>query len=150
MHAAVLERVARCDIFIGAAAVADYRPAEPAAVKLKKDAAERVLVLRRNPDILAEVAARERPPFTVGFAAETDELEAHALDKLRAKRLDLIAANRVGLPDRGFDAPNNALLVLSPGGLRRELGLDSKPRIADALIRLIAEEHDARNPAQDS
>jgi phosphopantothenoylcysteine decarboxylase/phosphopantothenate--cysteine ligase len=145
MAEAVQARITGCDIFIAAAAVADYRPAVTAPEKLKKTAASLSLELERTPDILAGVADLAERPFTVGFAAETSDLEAHALAKLRAKRLDMIAANQVGLPDRGFDAADNALLVLCPDGERRSLPLASKDRIADQLITFIAERYDAKN-----
>ncbi|MDX9740974.1 MAG: bifunctional phosphopantothenoylcysteine decarboxylase/phosphopantothenate--cysteine ligase CoaBC [Gammaproteobacteria bacterium] len=148
MADAVAARVAACDIFIGAAAVADYRPAAVVPEKLKKTADSLRLELERTPDILAGVAGLARRPFTVGFAAETSDLETHALAKLRDKRLDMIAANRVGLADRGFDAADNELLVLWPGDGRRELALASKERIADQLISLIAERYDAKNSVQ--
>ena len=148
MAVAVRERVAACDIFIAAAAVADYRPAVVAEEKIKKSAETLRLDLARTPDILAEVGALARPPFTVGFAAETSDLERHALAKLRDKRLDMIAANAVGRPDRGFDAPDNELLVLWPEGGRRELPFASKDRIAEQLLTLIAERYDAKNSTE--
>lgn len=148
MHAAVMARAPDCDIFIAAAAVADYRPAAPAPGKIKKDAASRRLELERTPDILAEVAALRDGPFTVGFAAETSDLEANALLKLRDKRLDMIVANRVGLPDRGFDSVDNELLVLWPAGGRRELPLARKENLAGALMAIIAERYDAKNQTE--
>lgn len=148
MAAAVRERVAACDIFIAAAAVADYRPVAAAAEKIKKTAEAVRLDLERTPDILAEVGALARPPFTVGFAAETSDLERHALAKLRDKRLDMIAANDVSRADRGFDAPDNELLVLWPDGGRRELAFASKDRIAEQLLTLIAERYDAKNSTE--
>jgi len=132
--------VAGCDLFVGAAAVADYRPEAPAGVKLKKHETALTLRLVRNPDILAGVAALPSRPFTVGFAAETDDLEAHAAGKLAAKGLDMIAANRVGSGAGGFESDDNALLVLWPGG-RRELSMMPKPQLAAALAQLIAERY---------
>lgn len=140
MHAAVMARIADCDLFVATAAVADYRPAEPAARKIKKSAAELTVRLVRNPDILAEVAARPRPPFTVGFAAETDRLEDYARGKLVAKGLNLIAANQVGRERGGFEHEENALLVLWSDG-RREFPMMPKPRLARALAELIAERY---------
>lgn len=148
MHAAVMARAPDCDIFIAAAAVADYRPAAPAPGKIKKDAASRRLEPERTPDILAEVAALRDGPFTVGFAAETSDLEANALLKLRDKRLDMIVANRVGLPDRGFDSVDNELLVLWPAGGRRELPLARKENLVGALMAIIAERYDAKNQTE--
>jgi len=140
MHGAVMARVRDCDLFVAAAAVADYRPAEPAADKIKKQDAELLVRLVRNPDILAEVAALSPAPFTVGFAAETDQVEAHALGKLSTKGLALIAANRVGGDQGGFEREDNALTVLWEGG-RRELPMMPKTRLARELARLIAERY---------
>ena len=128
MHREVLARAAGCDIFIATAAVADYTPATPAPGKLKKATSPLSLELRPTPDILAEVAALEDPPFTVGFAAETEDLERHARSKLERKRLDLIAGNRVGdSSGLGFDSDRNALLVLWPDGGRADLPPARRP-----------------------
>jgi len=142
MEQAVMSRVGDCQLFVAAAAVADYRPEIKAGAKLKKDADTMTLRLVRNPDILAAVAALPSPPFTVGFAAETDNLEAHATQKLAAKGLDMIAANRVGGGAGGFESDDNALLVLWPDG-RRELPMMPKPQLAMALAKLIAERYAA-------
>jgi phosphopantothenoylcysteine decarboxylase/phosphopantothenate--cysteine ligase len=142
MHAATMERVSSCDLFVGAAAVADFRPAEPASEKIKKGTAELSVRLVRNPDILAEVAALASGPFTVGFAAETERVEEYALGKLSDKRLDMIAANRVGGEQGGFEREENALTVLWPGG-RRELPMTTKSRLARELALTIAERYGA-------
>lgn len=142
MRAAVLAAVADADVYIGTAAVADYRPAAPAGRKIKKDRDALSIELTRNPDILAEVAALERRPFTVGFAAETDDVLAYARRKLDHKRLDLIAANAVGA-GLGFETDDNALMLLWPGG-QRELPRASKAALARELIAVIAERLHAR------
>lgn len=142
MHAAVMERVAGCQLFVAAAAVADYRPVGVALHKIKKGEEDLQLHLVRNPDILGEVAAQPRPPFTVGFAAETDRLEEFAQAKLANKGLDLIAANLVGGPSGGFDRDDNALVVLWHGG-RHELPLMPKTLLARELAQLIAERYAA-------
>lgn len=142
MHAAVMERAGRCQLFVAAAAVADYRPARPASAKLKKDSERLTLELERNPDIVRDVAALPERPFTVGFAAETERLEAHARQKLESKRLDLIAANLVAAGRGGFDDDENALLVLWQGG-RYTLPMMPKARLAAALALLIAERYAA-------
>ena len=139
MYREVLSRAADCDIFIATAAVADYTPAAPAPGKLKKEAAPLRLDLRPTPDILAEVAALEDPPFTVGFAAETEDLERHARSKLERKRLDLIAGNRVDRSDLGFDSDRNALLVLWPDGGRADLPAGPKTLLARQLLNLVSE-----------
>ena len=147
MHREVLSRAPGCDIFIATAAVADYTPATPAPGKLKKKAAPLRLDLRPTPDILAEVAALDDPPFTVGFAAETEDLERHARSKLERKRLDLIAGNRVGGADLGFDSDRNALLVLWPDGGRADLPAGSKTLLARQLLAIVTERFLARRSA---
>ena len=146
MHAEVMARAAECDLFIAAAAVADHRPAYPAEQKIKKGSGQAAIELVRTPDILAAVAAMDGAPFTVGFAAETESLQMHARDKLERKGLDMIAANHVGLPDRGFASELNALSVLWPGG-GRELDLAPKAALARRLVDLVAERYRARHPA---
>lgn len=144
MHAVVMGCIVEQEIFIAAAAVADYRVADPAPQKIKKGQQELVLRLVRNPDILAEVAARPTPPFTVGFAAETERVEEQALVKLRAKGLDMIAANRVAGPQGGFEREDNALTILWRDGRREPLPLMPKARLAEALTDLIAETYAAQ------
>ncbi|QIK38996.1 bifunctional phosphopantothenoylcysteine decarboxylase/phosphopantothenate--cysteine ligase CoaBC [Caldichromatium japonicum] len=142
MYKAVMARVAECDLFVATAAVTDYRPAAPAPTKIKKETEALTVELVRNPDILAEVAARRPAPFTVGFAAETDHLEDYARDKLERKGVDLIAANQVGGLVGGFERAENALTVLWRGG-RKELPLMDKHRLARELALLIAERYRA-------
>ncbi|WP_019021643.1 bifunctional phosphopantothenoylcysteine decarboxylase/phosphopantothenate--cysteine ligase CoaBC [Thioalkalivibrio sp. ALE23] len=141
MHAAVLEALEGTEVFIATAAVADYRPSDPAAQKLKKTREDLTLELERTPDILADVARRvdelAARPLLVGFAAETDNLREYARDKLVAKGLDLVAANRVD-GGRGFGHGDNSLLCLWPDG-ERELPRQPKDRLARELITLIAE-----------
>ncbi len=140
MDTAVMARAGRCELFVATAAVADYRPESPFASKIKKGRELLQLRLVRNPDILARVAALPTPPFTVGFAAETERVEDHAREKLEAKGLDLIAANQVGAATGGFERDDNALLVLWRGG-RRELPMMSKQRLAVELAAVIAERY---------
>ncbi len=146
MHAAVMARMPGHQIFIGAAAVADYRPASRAGQKIKKSAASSTLELVRTPDVLAAVAALEPRPFTVGFAAETENLQEHARGKLAAKGLDMIAANEVGVPGRGFNSDENALTVFWADG-SEELALASKRELARRLVSLVAERFHAARPA---
>jgi phosphopantothenoylcysteine decarboxylase/phosphopantothenate--cysteine ligase len=147
MLEAVMSRVAEIDIFIGAAAVADYRPRAVAQQKIKKLAEDRMsLQLERTPDILAQVAALDRKPFTVGFAAETENVADNARSKLERKGLDMIAANQVGVSDRGFNAESNALSVYWAGG-ERELAMAPKLVLARRLIALIAERYHAARTA---
>ena len=139
MYQAVHAAIGAADIYVGAAAVADYTPTCCASSKIKKTSDRLDLLLEKAPDILASVAALERRPFTVGFAAETNDVERHARDKLARKRLDLIAANEVGA-ERAFDREDNELLVLWPGG-RRELALQSKADLAREFVALLAERY---------
>ena len=148
MQAAVAERVTGCDLFVATAAVADYRPENVAAEKIKKSSADMEVRLVRNPDILAEVAARPDAPFTVGFAAETADVEAYAQAKLEAKGLDLIAANYVG-EGAAFERDDNALTLLWPGGGRRQLARADKGTLARELVRTITERFHARTATQD-
>ena len=141
MHDAVIGALP-CDLYIGAAAVADFTPRAASANKLKKQPGQDTLVLElvKTRDILAEVAAHaRRPGLVVGFAAETNDLPTYARDKLERKRLDLICANRVGVGATGFESDDNALLVLGREGLERALGPASKTELAASLLDLIAE-----------
>lgn len=147
MEAAVMAQVQGCDIFVAAAAVADYRPAVSIDHKLKKDAAELTLRLVRNPDIVARVSSLAKHPFIVGFAAETERLEEHARQKLEAKGLDMIAANLVAGETGGFEREENALTVLWPGG-RESFPLMPKTRLGDALVGLIVERYRAHTASQ--
>jgi len=137
MHDVVHEVIGDADIYIGAAAVADYRPACAAEQKIKKCSDTMTLELVRAPDILASVAALERRPFVVGFAAETQDVERNARSKLECKRLDMIAANQVG-DGVAFDRDDNALLLLWPGG-REELPSCGKLELARQLVGRIAQ-----------
>lgn len=137
MHRAVMARAKACDVFVAVAAVADYRAVEAAPEKIKKSQGAMSVDLQRNPDILADVAALADGPFTVGFAAETGNVEENALAKLRAKGLDMIAANQVG-EGAGFDTEDNSLTVLWQGG-RRELPRAGKQALAEELVALVAD-----------
>ena len=135
------------DVYVGAAAVADWTPRTVAAHKLKKADGVDTLTLElvRTPDTLAEVAAHpRRPRLVVGFAAETNDVERHARGKLEKKRLDLIAANRVGVAGSGFESDDNALVVygrdVDGRDLERALGSASKAQLADDLLDLVFEQ----------
>jgi phosphopantothenoylcysteine decarboxylase/phosphopantothenate--cysteine ligase len=136
MRDAVLAEAAGVDLYVGAAAVADYRPAAIEAHKIKKSAEAMTLQLLRNPDIIAELGAGARPRLLVGFAAETREVLAYAQAKLAAKGLDLIVANRVG-PDAAFDREDNAVTVID-GDSSLDLGSGSKWQLAQRLVELFA------------
>ena len=146
MRDAVMRAVEGADIFIAAAAVADWRVADYSARKIKKGpTGAPVLELVENPDILAEVAARDPRPFVVGFAAETDHVAEHAREKLVRKKLDLLAANRVD-ETVGIGADDNALDLIWPGG-GESLPHTSKTELAKALVARIAAHYHARQHA---
>ena len=141
MRQAVMEALP-ADVYIGAAAVADYTPRSFSPSKIKKTGAGQTLTVElvRTPDILSEVASREDAglKLVVGFAAETDDVAGYARQKLAAKRLDLIVANRVGVPSSGFESDDNAMTAYWNGG-EREFPPGPKVRLADDLVALIAE-----------
>jgi phosphopantothenoylcysteine decarboxylase/phosphopantothenate--cysteine ligase len=141
LYRKVHDEIGGAHIFIGCAAVSDYRPRDTAEQKIKRSAAEMDLPLVRSPDTLASVAALPRAPFTVGFAAETHDVAAHARDKLERKRIDMIAANQVG-PDCGFDRETNSLTVFWPGG-ELALGEGGKGQLARRLVEIVAERYRA-------
>ncbi|MDC8013145.1 bifunctional phosphopantothenoylcysteine decarboxylase/phosphopantothenate--cysteine ligase CoaBC [Tahibacter soli] len=146
MHAAVLSAAAQADIYIAAAAVGDFRPSEIAAHKIKKQGDGGLsLVLTQNPDILADIAGLARRPFLVGFAAETENLEAYARAKLERKRLDLVAANRVG-NGLGFETDENAITLISADGAE-QLPTAPKCELARDLVGRIAARYRAKRDA---
>lgn len=134
MRSAVMDALAGADVFIGVAAVADYRPARPAEHKIKKSGDELVLELTPNPDILAEVAALERPPFCVGFAAESRDLDTYAQGKLRAKRLQLVVGNLV---QDGLGGDLNTVVLYDAEG-STPLPRASKEEVAQGIVARIA------------
>lgn len=140
MYGAVMEAAGVNDIYIGAAAVADYAPMDVGVQKIKKNDVRLELSLQRTRDILESVASLDPGPFTVGFAAETDHLEHYAKQKLKSKKLDMIVANRVGGQEGGFDSDNNALTVFWKDG-REKWGISSKKLLARQLVELIAERY---------
>ena len=135
MHTAVMQHVAGQDVFIGVAAVADYRPAAPSAQKIKKDGCKAPSIeLVQNPDILADVAALPEPPFCVGFAAESQNLAAYAQKKRLAKKIPLIVGNLI---QDGFGGDQNKLALFDDTGETR-LPPASKIELARALVAHIA------------
>jgi len=146
MHDAVMDEIRDTDIFIAAAAVADYRCSTIADQKMKKTDAFINLTLEKNPDILGEVASLSPPPFTVGFAAETEALLENARKKLINKKLDMIAANLVG-DNRGFESEDNELQIIWKDG---NIKLDHAPKekLARNLVAIIAKHIHEKNSAQ--
>ena len=138
MHQAIISRAAQHDIYIGAAAVADYTPAHMEDHKIKKQDNQTTVTLQKTQDILADVAnIKIKRPFVVGFAAETHDLDRYAQDKLQRKNLDMIAANWVGQEKAGFESEQNALRVFWKNG-QQDLPLTDKKKLAKQLINLIA------------
>ena len=138
MYQQVIKLVPDSDIFTACAAVADYSVEHVASQKLKKNEKTINLQLVRNKDILTSVVGMDKPPFTVGFAAETENLQQHAQDKRRRKGVDVIAANLVGGEQGGFADDQNALLVIWENG-QHELPMMSKQRLAHQLVDLITQ-----------
>lgn len=136
MHQAVMQNIDKCDVFIGVAAVADYRPVVIDEQKIKKNADQMTIELTKNKDILADVAALKTPPYCVGFAAETNNVVDYARKKLEKKNLQLIAANKVGGNDTGFKTKQNAITLISKDEVI-ELPLQSKHALARNLIQEI-------------
>ena len=135
---ACLDLVPDCDIFIACAAVADYRPAQVQAQKIKKgDTDETTLQLVKNPDIVSAVAAGEHRPFTVGFAAETQDVLGYARSKMQRKGLDMIIANDVSDSGIGFNSEDNEVTVLWAEG-EQALARANKSTIARQIVELIA------------
>ena len=148
MHEAVHQYVTRCDIFIASAAVADYKPGLQAVNKIKKKAGEMQLKLVRTNDILSSVTALPHPPYTIGFAAETENVMEYARNKMDRKKLDIIIANAVG-PDKGFDQDDNEVDVIWPQG-HIHLEQNSKSTLAQNLIKIIAERINANNTTENT
>jgi len=144
MTEAVLSKTNQADIFIAAAAVVDYTPSEVIDNKIKKNSEKMQLELVKTIDILATVAALPKSPFCVGFAAETDNLEAYAKGKLVNKSLDMIAANWVGQVGSGFNSDDNALSVYWDSG-EQQLESMPKPALARELVALIAKRYHEKN-----
>lgn len=138
MYAAVMQHVLACDIFLGVAAVADYRPEKQASSKIAKNEKMMQLNLTRNPDIISAVAELTPRPFVVGFAAQTEDVLTKARVKRKQKKMDMIIANQVGL-GLGFNSDDNAVTVISE---MHEVTLPrtSKSALARQLITLIATE----------
>ncbi|GMQ45213.1 bifunctional phosphopantothenoylcysteine decarboxylase/phosphopantothenate--cysteine ligase CoaBC [Vibrio sp. 10N] len=140
MHQASLKAAITNDIFIGCAAVADYRPADVASQKIKKtaDNDDMQIAMVKNPDIIADVAAlTSSRPYTVGFAAETQDVETYALDKLSRKNLDMICANDVSVDGQGFNSDSNAITVYWQDG-KQALGSAKKTELGRAILESIA------------
>ncbi len=137
MRQAVMERIEQQDIFIGAAAVADYSVDNICSEKIKKSKDAMALTLVRNPDIIAEIAHLDNKPFVVGFAAETNNVIEHARDKLQRKGMDMIIANQVG-QGLGFQSDLNEASIINAAGEITALPLQPKMQLAEEIIRFVA------------
>ena len=141
MYQESLDHARNSDIFIATAAVADYRPSSPAREKIKKKDDTLSIHLTKNPDIVAAVAQLSPKPFTIGFAAETQNLINYAEKKISQKNLDMIIANDVSGTDKGFGAEDNEVFIIDKNGDSQKLRLESKIKIArkiiDRIINLI-------------
>ncbi len=145
MLEAVLNDIDRADFFIACAAVADYRVDNIATQKMKKNKDDALqLKLVQNPDILKTVASLPRPPFTLGFAAETENVVNYARKKLTTKKLNMIAANDVSNPELGFNSEQNALIVLTREN-ERKLGQASKHSLSLELLKMMETEYRFQN-----
>jgi phosphopantothenoylcysteine decarboxylase/phosphopantothenate--cysteine ligase len=139
MHSASLSAAQGCDLFIAAAAVADYRPAQIAAQKMKKGESDALtLSLVKNPDIVASIAALNPKPFTIGFAAESENLLEYARSKLQRKNLDLVVANNISDSSIGFNSDENAVTLVEKN-TALEISQRSKQQLARELIALFAQ-----------
>jgi phosphopantothenoylcysteine decarboxylase/phosphopantothenate--cysteine ligase len=148
MFEATLARAAGADVAIATAAVSDWRPAERFSHKVKKNGGADSLALERTPDILAALGERKNGTFLVGFAAETRDVEAYALEKLKSKRLDAIAANDVSQEGSGFGPGENEIVLLWPGGGRAQLGRGDKRILARRLWDTLGPLRAAREAAR--
>jgi phosphopantothenoylcysteine decarboxylase/phosphopantothenate--cysteine ligase len=147
MYHAITSRAQEYNVYIGAAAVADYAPIQIKEQKIKTQANESTIILQKTKDILAAVASLPARPFVVGFAAETDDLEVYAKGKLVRKKLDMIAANWVGKEQGGFDRDENGLHVFWHNG-DKVFPMTDKKHLAQQLIALISERMNEKNTAK--
>jgi phosphopantothenoylcysteine decarboxylase/phosphopantothenate--cysteine ligase len=139
MFAEVQAQLPSCDLFIGCAAVADYTATKVAEHKIKKKSNEMQLCLTKNPDIIGWVASQKERPFVVGFAAESQNLEEFASQKLQNKKLDMICANNISSKNTGFNSDNNEILIMDKDGGKLKLATASKLSIATEIIKMIGE-----------
>ena len=140
MREAVMHTTHNCDIFIGCAAVADYRVHQKSNQKIKKSDSELTLTFVKNPDIISDVSNLANAPFTLGFAAETQNLRKYALDKLQRKKLNMIAANDVSDSTIGFNSEQNALTVFWSKG-EKKLDVADKHLLARQLMLLVTQRY---------
>ena len=143
MQQAVIQHLPKCDIFMGAAAVADFRPETSATHKYAKSELPATLALTLNPDIIQTVTQSTSRPFTIGFAAQTHDVKLHAIRKLTEKNMDVIIANQVGLAEGGFDSDVNTVDIYSRDG-QTHFPCQSKTTLAYQLIKWIGDYYGAQ------
>lgn len=139
MYDEVINRYEKVDLVIKTAAVADYRPVKQALQKIKKTAQRFTMELERNPDIIAALGRQKKHQFLIGFAAETEQIEKYALDKLQRKQLDLIVVNDVSRSDIGFGSDHNEVSIFDSQGLVEHISVTSKHVVAKRILQLAAE-----------
>jgi len=156
MHRAVLDNISNATAFIAAAAVADYSPVQPSSNKIKKTSEIIELKLERTADILREVAqSRRNGQIVIGFAAETEKVEAYAREKLISKQLDAIVANDVSAPGAGFDSENNAMVIIfrdkaETVDVPLMSKVDAAHRILDEMVKLRTEQNSSRKASAET
>lgn len=139
MYTALAERFPSCDVLIMTAAVCDYRPKTSAPQKIKKHQLSMTVEMEPTRDILKTLAHQKQRQYVVGFAAETEHIEQHALEKLHAKNCDLIVANDVGGPTSAFESDHNRVILLGHNGTRTTLGPAPKAVIGEQLVAFLAD-----------
>lgn len=137
MFAALCAEIDHCDVFVMCAAVCDYKPVQSAQQKIKKERAPFALALEPTRDLLASLTSAPHGCFVVGFAAETQDLEANAARKLREKNCDLLVANDVSRADLGMDSDENELMIFGKCGARIKLPRAQKTELARALLKIV-------------
>ncbi|CAH0993147.1 Coenzyme A biosynthesis bifunctional protein CoaBC [Sinobacterium norvegicum] len=141
MYQSAMQQIGQCDIFIATAAVADYRPATVAEQKIKKNDDTMSIQLTKNIDIVSAVASHSNRPFTVGFAAETQDVERYAKDKMQRKNLDMIVANDVANNNIGFNSDDNAVTIFCRDDDSMAIAQTSKQQLGRLLIAKIASQY---------
>jgi phosphopantothenoylcysteine decarboxylase/phosphopantothenate--cysteine ligase len=149
MHDAVMRALPSHDIVVGAAAVADFAPEQIASSKIKKESNGDglTIALKKNPDILSDIASSSTRPFVVAFAAETDRVEENAREKLARKDADLIVANDVSDSSIGFDSDQNEVIVIGRDGSSTHIDRASKTIVANRILDVVVATIRSRTPA---
>jgi phosphopantothenoylcysteine decarboxylase / phosphopantothenate---cysteine ligase len=144
MYGAVHRHAPECDVLVMCAAVADHKPREISATKIKKRTEQFALDLIPTPDILASLPHKDREYLLVGFAAETNDIEENAKQKLRAKNCDIIVANDVSTADPGMESDENEVTIFFSNGENEKISRTSKKNIAHELVKILANSREKR------